>query len=230
MVFKNWTKSRNYKRMRYVRRSRRKGQQLQRVYRPFEPTVQRFKEIVELNDIQLKGNQFNGGLLTFKLADLTNLSVYQNMFDFFRIVGVKLQLIPNYNSLDLTVTGANQLPTIFIAPYRDPWMLAPTNVTNTMELDGCKALRLTNPKKMYLRNPTPQLIYAGQGNVAPYVLSNPKLFWLGTGNNHTANGGDGTGFAHHGYQWSCDLTGYNLAIDLNVKVIATYYVKFKEQN
>lgn len=196
-----------------------------------------FKETCSLPPLIGLPNGVGSGVLTFKFDDLTNNASFTNLFDLFKITGVKLKLIPQYNVSDPSQLGGGAsdtaLPMLYIAENRDPWVPSPTSVGDILNDDGCKIIRGGRIANMYLRNPKPKVVQTNpdgsQQIEFPVQLNSSSKalqFWIPTGGNGQVK--DGTNWAHYGYRWYIDNTQNKNTTFYNV--YATYYFSMKEQD
>lgn len=170
------------------------------------------------------------GVMKFQILDLNNFPSYRNLFDLYKITGVKIKIIPRFNVSETATpnaTGqAGTLPVLYIAPNRDPYVPAPVSAADILNDDQCKVIRLTRPINMYLKSPKPD-ITNGAGSI-PLQFGTGKAFqpWLTTG-----GGGqtvDQSNVSHYGYRWF--LSNGNGLQEVVLDVYATYYFAMKEQD
>lgn len=190
-----------------------------------------FKETCQITSIDAPAAGNNAGVMTFRLTDLNNANNYRQLFDLYKITGVKIKIVPKVNSSDATVvsnanTQSGTLPMLYIAPNRDPYVPAPGGVADILNDDGVKIIRMTRPVNLYLKAPK-ALIFGGNG-----LESIPLQFnvgskwqpWLTTGGNTQSV--DQSGLQHFGYRWYINNgVGH---FDQVFDVYATYYFAMKE--
>lgn len=150
--------------------------------------------------------------LNFTLADLPNASDFTNLFDFYRICGVKLQFIPQANSNDTGASDPLSIPIFhYIADYDDSIGFA--NENQALEKEGIKTRRLDKPFNYYIVPRVSNEIY-NNGVTTAYAL-NKKKQWID---------GNSSGVAHFGLKaWVTTAAVYTLRF----KIYATYYLQFK---
>lgn len=151
--------------------------------------------------------------LNFSLNDLPNSSDFTNLFDFYRICGVKLQFIFQSNNQD---TGSNTVLSIpvmhYIADYDDS--IGFSNENQALEKEGIKTKRIDKPFTYYLVPRISNEIY-NNGITTAYALNNKKQ-WIDC---------NSSGVAHFGLKaWVS--SGVN-TITGQFKIYATYYLQFK---
>lgn len=196
-------------------------------------SVYNFKETCQLPDltVQAKGTSAFGvgGILQFKLTDLFNSSSYANLFDMYRITGVKLKIVPRYNVSIPSGPTYDQagLPMIYYEINHDPAVPAPTSIADVLNADGIKIKRLDKPFKIYIKNPTPNITDLS-GNSLPFYFNISKNnLWLTTGGNGQPI--NQSSILHYGLRYWLD-NSMNLATQINFNVFATYYFSMKERD
>lgn len=225
-------RKRNYRRRGLAKRARRSGKGAVIASLPRFTGVHRFKEMCGWsgNPMNAAANSSNSGLMAFKLNDLANIISFRGLFDLYKITGVKVKIIPRFTNVDplAASTGAAGLPMLYIAEQRNPYVPAPTAVSDILNDDGCKVIRLTRPVNLYIKNPKPE-IFDTSGNSLPFQFnsSNKALQpWLTTGGN--AQAVDQSTVNHFGYRWLLDNT--LCTGQCSLEVYTTYYFSMKEQD
>lgn len=194
------------------------------------PKVHYFKENCQLTSITVPANNTVSGIITYKLTDLLNSPSFTNLFDLYKLMGVKLRLITQANVSETTFTNAagqvGSLPMLYIAPNRDPFVPAPASVGDVLNDDGCRIIRFERPYKTYLKSPKP-LIKDSEGANIPLQLGtkSSQQFWLTTGGG--AQSVDQSAVQHYGHRY---FLVNQTAAPLIVQVYATYYFSMKEQD
>lgn len=192
------------------------------------PGVHRFKETCMLTNWSCAAGSTQFGVQAYKFRDLFNYSNFTNIFDMYKITGVKLTIIPRFNTASVSEStigpNINELPLLYVAPNRSPWSVAPTSIQDVLNDDGCKVIRLERKINLFLKNPAPQILDAANTGV-PIQTNGLHRLWLTTGGNGQLV--DQTNVNHFGHRWAISNLGTN---GLNVDVYATYYFKMKEQD
>lgn len=194
------------------------------------PKVHYFKEHAQLASLSIPGGTTQSGVISYKLTDLNNDSSFIALFDLYKLVGVKLRLVGLTSVSEATFTNSSGqvggLPMLYIAPNRDPFVPAPTNIADVLNDDGCRIIRFDRPYKTYLKSPKP-LITDSDGSRVPIQLGtkSSQQFWLTTGGNSQSI--DQSSVPHFGHRW---VMTNNATADLVVQVYATYYFAMKEQD
>lgn len=149
--------------------------------------------------------------LNFALSDLPNSTDFTNLFDFYRICGVKLNFIFQANSNDTGATGALSLPVLhYIMDLDDSIGFA--NENQALEKEGIKTRRIDKPFTYYMKPRVSNEIY-NNGITTAYALGNKKQ-WIDC---------NSSGVAHFGLKaWIS--SGANTG---QLKIYATYYLQFK---
>lgn len=222
--------------IRKVRRSRR-YQRRKKVFRPGRRMmrgiltgVHKFKETCELTQWSAAAGSTQFGVQTYKLNDLFNATQFKNLFDMYKITGVKLTIIPRYTDASVSeasggIAGSvNSLPMLYVAPNRSPWSVAPTSVQDILNDDGCKVMTLNKKVSFWLSSPAP-LILDGAANGVPIQTNTNSRLWLTTGGNGQTV--DQSGVLYYGHRYAISNLG---TAGVFADVYATYYMTFKEQD
>lgn len=194
-----------------------------------------FKEMCQVTSITAPPSGNGSGIMTFKLNDLTNAASFKNLFDLYKLTGVKVKIVPRQSVSDQSSTAnaigqSGTLPMLYIAENRDPYVPAPVGVGDILNDDGVKVIRMSKPINLYIRSPKARL-YAG---LATGSLDIPLQFnvgskwqpWLCTGGNGAVV--DQSNVEHFGFRWLINNgVGY---FEQVFDVYATYYFAMKEQD
>lgn len=194
------------------------------------PNVYHFKEYCQITSLTIPSGTTTYGTLKYKLNDLDNIVAYRNLFDLYRIRGVKVTLIPLANTADTdnlnTVGQQGQAPMLYVAPNRDPSVNPPVSVADVLNDDGCKIVRFLKPASFYLKDPKVQLLSVDRSQIIPFQFNVNIQPWLTTGS--PANQGyDQSDLFHWGHRWA--ITN-NAPGEMVVQVYVKYYLDFKEQD
>lgn len=200
------------------------------------PSVYRFKEKCQLIDYMVpagatgSGPGVLAGVQSFKMSDIFNFTNFQNLFDLYKITGVKLLIVPEFNMSDIAFAGTSsgtpggQLPLLYISPNRDPYVPAPASVLDILNDDGVKIIRATKPITLNIKFPKPQVLDSG-GQDVPMQFNVGTQPWLTTGgNSQTINQ---SSVKHFGFRYWIENNAANI---VNFRVFATYYFVMKEQD
>lgn len=212
-----------------------RGRGLQ-VVRPLRMSgVHWFKESCQLPSITALGANNGSGTMTFKFNDLTNAPSYKALFDLYKITRVKIKIVPkaNVSSADVIANANGQagtLPMLYIAENRDPYVPSPTGVSDILNDDGVKIIRMTRPITLSLKSPKARVL-SGLGTGATDVpiqfnVGSKWQPWLTTGGNLQVV--DQSNTEHYGFRWfiSNGVGNFEQVFD----VYATYYFAMKEQD
>lgn len=207
-----------------------------RFYRMPKKTNYGFYKFKEVCDLTSKANVAAGpglgvgGVFNFQLLDLFNLVPYSNLFDMFKITGVKLKFIFGINSGQVipgSVANQTGLPILTVSHNHDPNIGAPTSLNDILNDDSVKNYRTDRVFNVYIKNPTPQIVDVS-GNVIPiYQNISKQNFWLCTNGNGSSI--DQTTVKHYGLRWWLD-NSFNSTTSVSCKVYATYYFSMKERD
>lgn len=221
-----------YRKKRYVRRGRWVSSKV--------PKVHRVKEMYNYaknpylgQSVAAPALSMSKGIITGRLADLSNFASFQGIFDLYKITGMKVKMIPRWNSAEAGAIGS-RLPTLYIAPNRDPYVTAPLSIDDILNDDMVKVIPLRGPLNFYLRSPKAALLTqpAEEGDPVQLMplqfnVGNKYQPWLTTGGvGHQI--ADQSVFDHFGYRWLLDNT--QNSVDITVDTYITLYISFKEQD
>lgn len=217
-----------------LRKRMRRGK-VQRIPRALSG-VHRFKEVTQTATIAAGAGVSQAGIATFNLNELTNATSFKNLFDLYKITGVKLKIVPQFNVSQFPVAAATPagpelLPLLYIAENRDPFVPAPVGVLDILSDDGVKIIRMSRPVNMYLKNPKALIEDTSPDGLT--LVQNAWQFnssatylqpWLPTGGNGQTK--DLSNAKHYGYRWYLDNSQSTVAVTL--LCYATYYFQMKE--
>lgn len=227
-------------RRRMARRQRRRGGRRygrRRIMpRARVPLVHRFKEVV-LHDqsIACAANSAGYGQLFFHANELTNWASLVGLFDLYKITGVKLRIVPYFNASEANqINGSGQagvLPTLMIAPNRDPYVGVPVSYADVLNDDGVKIFQVSKPITLYLKSPKANIVTEAPEGGTPldvpmqWGVGSKWQPWLTTGGGNQLI--DQGALAHYGYRWAMSNPG---GLDVSLNVFVTYYITLKEQD
>lgn len=229
---------RRYRSRRPARRNRRRGYGVMRKRRAgarsaLQKKVHWFKEMYQSTSLVGNSNSFTAGVWNCNLNELQNAASFKSMFDLYKITGVKLKIIPRFNVDQVTSLNVNgqlgNLPVLYIAPNRDPYVPLPGSLGDILNDDGCKVIRLTRPINLYLKAPKPKLVTAGsagdQDIPLQFNIGSKWQPWLTTGGNSQTI--DQSSINHYGYRY---MISNETSADCVLDVYATLYFCCKEQD
>lgn len=199
-----------------------------------------FKEICQLSQITAAGTATTSGVISWNLNQLTNNASFKNLFDLYKITGVKLKMLYRHNVSDSgEPAGIGEIPVMYMAPNRDPFVPPPTTVGDILNDDGVKIFRCDAFKGkggLYLKSPKPDMSSAVTVGGVPsgglvttqwnYGTGSKFQPWLTTGGNGQAL--DQSGVSHYGYRYFFDNSQSTQT--QTVYVYATLYFSMKEQD
>lgn len=204
------------------------------------PNVHRFKEVYQLPVLAVNANSTSNGVMSFNLDALLNSSSFENLYDLYKITGVKIRMLYRHNASNPADGAAvSEFPTLYIAPNRNPMVPPPVSVSDILNDDGIKILRadkLTGKGGLYLKDPKPDMSSVVTSGGTPtggivtqqwnFGVSNKFQPWLTTGGNGQSL--NQSTVPHFGYRWYLENLGCNVA--QNIQVFATLYFSCKEQD
>lgn len=202
------------------------------------PSVYKFKEpyFGSSTVINVGPNNLGSGIIVGQLSQLANFASYKNLFDLYRITGMKVTFLPTANVASTSVQDINapgggwvipgQLPYLHIAPNRDPLIPAPVNVTDILNDDGVKTVRLDRKRSFYIKYPKADVLMPDGTTHLPLIFANKIQPWLQTGGNSASV--DQSALKHYGFRWVIDNTYNNntYAVDTHI----TLYFQLKERD
>lgn len=150
----------------------------------------------------------------FKLSDLPNASEFTDLFDSYRINGVRVELKPRFNSVD--VSNAGMAPIYTVIDRNDNAYL--TSVDEALQYETCKVHKMTQNIKRYFK---PSILSTAYSLNSETTLG-LQLWnrWISTS---TIDGGDT--IAYLGLKLFTPSNG--LANTVVYDVITTYYFQCK---
>lgn len=194
-----------------------------------------FKEMYQSTSLVGTAAATTGGIINFSLNELANAGSFKAMFDLYKIKAVKLKIIPRWNVSDAaTPTNTSgqmgNLPVLYIAPNRDPYVPTPTSLGDILNDDGCRVIRLTKPVNLYLSAPKPKITaFSGGSEIAdvPLMFNVGSKWqpWLTTGGNGQSI--DQSGILHYGFRY---MINNEAAADCVLDTYYTLYFACKEQD
>lgn len=205
--------------------------------RPRTPLVHKFKEWVQLPDLTCPAGQVSGGILAPNIAQLTNWTSYSNLFDLYKVVGIKFKFLPQFNTAYASnglAPGASQgsLPMMYLEVNHDPWAPAPISVADVLNTDTLQITRLERPFNKYVKAPVPKVAWVdASGVISEQTIINNNTAsarqWLTTGGNLQKV--DQSPSPHYGIRYLLD-NQYNTDYNLQFRVFACFYFIMKEQD
>lgn len=204
------------------------------------PVVHRFKEMTQLAAINIPHAATVSGVLSCNLNQLANVNQYKALFDLYKINGVKFTFLYRHNVSDAgEPLGTGEIPVLYTAPNRDPFVPAPVGVSDILNDDGIKIHRMENLRGnggIYIKCPKPDMtaiVLSGgtpTGGTVPtqWNYGESKKFqpWLTTGGNNQSL--DQSDVNHFGLRYY--IENLSNAQDQILQVFATLYFSMKEQD
>lgn len=161
------------------RRKAGRGLRLPRAPRRSRGVTQLFSETTGLGDISVPvGATGQGFNWVFKMADLPQLSQYQNLYQQFQLRKVELILIPRITSTDgsVAVSSTNTLYNgrIAYAVQDSPEYTVPTNEVNVLMMNGCRITGTNHVTKIWCK-PKPVLAQTDTLNSGNLVATSTRV-------------------------------------------------------
>lgn len=157
-------------------------------------------------------NQFTGNGISFKISDLPNVSDITNLFDYYKIVGVKLKWIYTHNSSEAGAVGYGLPNLVYTIDYDDANL--PANEDALLERNTTRIKRMDKPITLYLKPKINNEIY-NNGVVSGYALSKGQVPYIDTSN---------ASVSHFGVKYGIVLNAAQTGNGI-MKLYATYYLK-----
>jgi len=158
-----------FKRGRFARR-RRFYSRRSRVGRQVGPKIHYFKRVYK-QTVTVTGDADKfvallsadaGGYNRFRLSDCPNYTDFTNLYDSYKICGIKRKYVWDKNGADAEDNTVQEIPRLItVNDFND--ISAPANENEMLEYASCKITRLSKVTKRYF---TPSIVIndAGQGN------------------------------------------------------------------
>lgn len=113
--------------------------------------VHRFQRVVQLSDITSSATSDTWTHLgySFNLAQIAAYSEITNLFDWYRISGVKLTFMPLQSEASIASSWAGIPTMVYVKDFNDA--SAPTSQTDLMQYPGVRTMRLSRPISIYIK-------------------------------------------------------------------------------
>jgi len=191
--------------------------------------VHRFKEWYDGGITSIGALSAQGYVLSTQIASLNNWGNLQQLFDLYKITGMKVTFVPSHNVSDFSAGNGSGLPMLYVAPNRDPYVPAPVSIADILNDDGVKIIRFTKPVSFYLKNPKADILDA-TGAQVPFQFNSSSTGlqpWLTTGGNSQTI--SQAGLKHYGYRYYVD-NSMNTAQPFSWQIYVKLYASLKEQD
>lgn len=203
--------------IRFRRVNRRKGGRLARLARlrkvargrRIRSRVHNFKRTVYLNGA-ISGSTLldTFGRSGFSLANVTNYTEFTNLFDMYKINGIKIRFMPRANSAE---AGTNQGLVKFFSVVDYDDVSLPTAITDLLQYENVK---ITNTSRDHMRYFKPKVASAVYQNAVGTGYA-PRSGWIDCSSPTVE---------HYGIKWALQqLPAGNQSMDIAI----TYYMAFK---
>jgi len=196
-------------RRRSVRRWNRRPRQLLARKRP----IHTFKRKID-STLTLDNESDTSTSYIFKLSDLPNSTDFTNLFDSYKINGIRWEMKPRFNSCDVATPGL--VPIYTVIDRNDNEYL--TSIHDALEYETCKVHKMTQNIKRYFK---PAIMSTALSTGSETTLG-LQLWnrWIST---NTVEGGPN--ISHLGLKLYANTTG--LSNPIVYDVITTYYFQCK---
>jgi len=152
-----------------------------------------------------------GGANYYTLADVPNVGEFLNLFDNFRITGIKLKFFPPWIDSTSTSTNIGQ----FYYAFDNDSAAAPTSITDLQQYPNHHSRSLNSqPFTFFFRPRAVNLLSTS----SVYGIA-PKGQWVDTVSS--------SGAQYFGFRWWWQETGGISTYSLTMPVEQTYYLQFK---
>lgn len=170
----------------------------------------------------------SGSSYDWSLTNVPNYSEFNNMFDFYKICGIKVKFIFDKNSIDVGTTGSNQTIPELVTWSDYNTLTAPSTLASILDKPSMKVKPLTRPITRYFKPKAYMDSSSSEMNI-PVIQS----FWNHWFNTASTGNLDETIVPHIGLKYSVDAsmgggTGTNTIGHL--RVYTTFYLAFKSAN
>lgn len=179
----------------------------------FGPGLQITPNPLPLNGVRCRF----GGIMTFALSNTTQFTQLNTLFDRYKINGVRVRFIPEWNSAD--IIGVGLLPVMKVAMDLDD-VTVPT-LGDIWSRRG-KEYRLDKPFSVYVKPKTLHGIWGGSATNAIFPAGTNKSVYLNTGYGAVPHLGLKFGIK----DWYAPNSP---TANVVLRIETTYFVSFKEQ-
>lgn len=219
-----YKKKRSYGKKRYYKkRAKKYRKSYKRIPRSPANGVHFFKRIEDITIIQPQDDVDTVGSFFFRLNDLSNFTEYTNLFDVYRITGIKLMFRPNtnvafINNMQAPSTVATiKIPRLYVCFDMDDTGVI--TIETLRQKSYCKVKNATVSWNWFIRPRWANIAYE-TNLVSGYTVGGQKK-WLNSNN---------PGIPHYGIKWGIEPFGTvdpNIVGPFSIKVEAVYYFQCK---
>lgn len=192
MVYRRTRRPRRKAPLRRTRRYLRRRPLMGRL--PRNNRIHNFTRVVELSEINSSTTADVVGGMNFKLSDLGSYTEFTNLFDKFRICGVKVEFVPKFTGNDMnpgsTFPGAPNIHTII--DYNES--TNPGNLAEMLQYSNYKRTRGHLTHKRFFK---PAVLVANYESAVATAYSSKWKVWLDSADASTA---------HFGLKYLIDIT------------------------
>lgn len=161
------------------------------------------------------------GCFAFTLSQLPDYSEFTNLFDQYKVNGLKYEFIPRFNSIDQTAATGGEFYSAIDRTDND----APTTLNQMLEYQSIRKTPLTRKHVRYFKPGVPTAIYPTvddpvSGSVFPIAAAVKLSPWIST--DASNSGSNSTQIEHLGLKFFCNQT--NATANTTMDVICTAYL------
>jgi len=201
-----YQKKRTYKKKRYAKKKFYKKKYLPR--RSITNKIYQFKRTFESSSITVAPAGFAQSVYSWSLGNLPNVTDFTNLFDMYRICGIKIRFVPVY---DAALSSAiNKFSIFTVIDYND------LNSITQAEAEEYQNMQQSYSTRVHKRYFKPRIAISQQDVSSTNFISSYKCPWISTQN---------TNIAHGFLKYVTDTNTGSAAFTFNV--YSTLYVQFK---
>lgn len=173
-----------------------------------------FKGHAEHGNIVVTAGETKFFAETFKLANLTNVASFSQLYDHYRINAVKITFYPPFNVYNASGTGALNVPEIYLVRDYDT-SVDPTSIAQLDQYTHTVRRAFTRPVSMFLKPKVTMPVYGESGN----AFCNPaRPPWIDMAK---------TDVVYYGILGGITCSQTSLLPAMTIRVTADYYISCK---
>lgn len=183
--------------------------------RRFSNKIHAYKQTCELSNISIvAGITPTLAGYNFALSQLANASSFTQLYDQYRILGVKITFYPQYTNFNATTTasGAASCPEIYTAIDLDS-ANAPASISELDQYTTCRRQIFNRPHSRYFRPTALGALYVGAAATGYYTLGKK---WIDMANSDAP---------YYGIKVGIVTSNSTLSVAQLIRVTATYYLQ-----
>jgi len=180
---------------------------------PRKRPIHTFKRKID-STLTLDSESDTSTSFVFKLTDLPNSTEFTNLFDSYRINGIRWEMRPRFNSCDVSTPGL--VPVYTVIDRNDNEYL--TSIHDALEYETCKVHKMTQNIKRYFK---PSVMSTALSGSSETTLG--QQLWNKWYSTNTVEGG--SSISYLGLKLYANTTG--LSNPIVYDIITTYYFQCK---